>query len=162
MKTEKSSLRQRIMAALLSLVMVCSMVPNTGMMVYAEDEDTSSESGWVTVTVTDSSTGEPIEGASVAYTVYSGTAEVTSDTKQTDAEGVVQVINTSGEYDNVSPYTLTATITADGYDSAEISETIQSKTNNYDVELTATTPATPSIDDVTVEGVTATYTGKEI
>lgn len=150
------------MAALLSLVMVCSMVPNTGMMAYAEDEDTSSESGWVTVTVTDSSTNEPIEGASVAYTVYSGTAELASDTKQTDAKGVVQVINLSGEYDNVSSYTLTATITADGYDSAEISETIQSKTDNYDVQLTKTTPATPSIEGVTVEGVEATYTGKEI
>lgn len=154
MSKAKSNTVQRLFAALLSMIMVLSVIPFS----TVANAATTKHPNEVTVTVVDSETNKPIRGAKVSYTVFDkeSNSEVVSGTDElTDEYGELAVLDTvSGDiliskisvsHDDYEPYTESA------YNKA-----ITSLNDNFVIKLTC-----KKIKDVKIEGKTLTYNGKE-
>ena len=116
MSNFKRKFSNRLLAAILSLVMVLSMFPITGLTALAA---TAEHPDAVTITVVDND-GLPVKDATVAYTINSvlnGEAFIT-DSKTTDGNGVVEVLPSSDFV--ADDLTINATITAVGHENGEI------------------------------------------
>lgn len=147
----KSKFSSKVIASILSLMMVISIFPLSGN-VYAA---TAEHPDAVTITVVDDK-GQPIKDASVVFVVDSvanGDAYI-SETKKTDETGVVEVMVSDAFV--ADDLTISATVTADGYEGGELPETaIESSDANFDVTLKDIT-----IRDVDITPKTLTYNGK--
>lgn len=118
MSNFKRKFSNRLLAAILSLVMVFSMFPITGLTALAA---TAEHPNAVTITVVDND-GLPVKNATVAYTINSvlnGEAFIT-DSKTTDENGVVEVLPSSDFV--ADDLTINATITAAGHENGEITD----------------------------------------
>lgn len=150
MSNAKSNAAQRLLAAILSMVMVLSVIPFS----MVANAATTAHPDNVTVTVVDSETNEPVKGAKVSYTVYDkdSKSEVVSGTDElTDDNGEIAVLDTvsgniaiskiSVSHDDYEEYTDYA------YD-----KTIASVDDNFVIELTC-----KKIRNVVISGKTLTY-----
>lgn len=156
MSNLKTKTSNRLLAALLSLVMVFSVIPFSTVAHAATSEYPDS----FTVTVTD---GEnPIEGATVELnrTVTNWELYMSGTT---DANGVAvfsgeEIGNALSEASMTSAL-INVVATKSGYKigSETISVDADTLTQNVDIELTKDT----TIKDVTIEGKSLTYNGKE-
>lgn len=152
MRVERTRRTKRALAALLVLAMVLSFLPGN-LLAHAATEE---HPGAVTITVVDED-GQPVQGASVAITVDSASNEQNNidKTGTTDQNGTVEVMSSSAFV--ADDFTLSATVTADGFEEKTLAETkIQTAEDDFRVELTSTT-----INDVTIEGKNLTYNGEE-
>ncbi len=116
MSNVKCKTSSRLLAAILSLVMVLSMFPIAGTTVLAA---TNEHPDAVTITVVDED-DVPVQGATVAYTIDSvlnGLAYI-SGSKVTDDKGVIEVLSSDAFV--ADDLTINATITAEGYENGEI------------------------------------------
>jgi len=147
----KSKFSSKVIASILSLMMVISIFPLSGN-VYAA---TAEHPDAVTITVVDDK-GQPIKDASVVFVVDSvanGDAYI-SETKKTDETGIVEIMASDAFV--ADDLTISATVTADGYEGGELPETaIESSDANFDVTLKDIT-----IRDVDITPKTLTYNGK--
>ena len=87
MRIINQNVSRRVMAILLSAIMILGMVPLSLFTVFAA---TTNHPDAVTVTVVDDVTGEPIEGAKVTYVIYDndiGEDMTGADDEPTDANG---------------------------------------------------------------------------
>lgn len=154
MNNVKHGIAHRLLAAFMALMLVFGMIPVSTVPVYAA---TTEHPDAVTISVVDAE-GNPIEGASVSYTINSvanGDAYIT-DTKTTDEYGVVEVLGATEFV--ADDFTLSATIAKDGYVSGNVASTaITSADQNFSAALTAVTPA---IDNVTITETPWTYDGE--
>lgn len=153
MSNVKSKASHRLLAALLSIVMVFSMIPFSTMVAYAATE---THTNAVTITVVDDVTGEPIEGAKVSYVIYDndeGEDKLGNDDVPTDSKGELVVFD--GTVGNIKIRSITVThedyvtFTDDAYDQA-----ITSLDDNFIIKMTCT-----KIKDVEISGKTLTYSG---
>ena len=106
MNNVKHGIAHRLLAAFMALMLVFGMIPVSTVPVYAA---TTEHPDAVTISVVDAE-GNPIEGASVSYTINSvanGDAYIT-DTKTTDEYGVVEVLGATEFV--ADDFTLSATI----------------------------------------------------
>lgn len=152
MRVERTRRTKRALAALLVLAMVLSFLPGN-LLAHAATEE---HPGAVTITVVDED-GQPVQGASVAITVDSASNEQNNidKTGTTDQNGTVEVMSSSAFV--ADDFTLSATVTADGFEEKTLAETkIQTAEDDFRVELTSTT-----INDVTIEGKNLTYNGEK-
>lgn len=153
MAKAKTSLSKRLMASLLSVLMVFSIVPFSATPVLAA---TAEHPDAVTLTVKDES-GSPVKDAEVAFSVDSVTNGDAwkSETKQSDEYGCVEILSKADFI--ADDLTLTATVSKDGFETnGTIADaSITSDDQNFEVVLNSTT-----INDVKVEGKTLTYTGE--
>ena len=155
MNNVKHGIAHRLLAAFMALMLVFGMIPVSTVPVYAA---TTEHPDAVTISVVDAE-GNPIEGASVSYTIDSvlkgdGFAAAT---KTTDEYGVVEVLSAEGFV--ADDYTISATVTKDGYVSGSVASTaITSADQNFSVALEAVVPA---IDNVTITETPWTYDGAE-
>lgn len=154
MNNVKHGIAHRLLAAFMALMLVFGMIPVSTVPVYAA---TTEHPDAVTISVVDAE-GNPIEGASVSYTINSvanGDAYIT-DSKTTDEYGVVEVLGATEFV--ADDFTLSATIAKDGYVSGNVASTaITSADQNFSAALTAVTPA---IDNVTITETPWTYDGE--
>lgn len=151
MKTHKSKLTHRLLAALLSLAMVLSIMPISSMTAYAA---TSNHPNAVTITVKDSE-GVAVSGATVTYTLTnsSDAGLSKSGSETTDTYGTVEILS-SNEFEK-GVWRVSASVSKTGYISGNLSEqTITGADQDFVVEITST-----AISDVSVEGKSLTYTG---
>lgn len=152
MAKAKTNLSKRLLAALLSVVMVFSVIPFSATMALAATDEHPDA---VTLTVKDEA-GNFIENAEVAFTIDSQTNGDLwkSETKQTDKNGCVELLPTADFI--ADDLTLTATVSKEGFETNEtlVDMAITSDDQNFEVELISTT-----IDDVKIEGKTLTYNG---
>lgn len=152
MAKAKTNLSKRLLAALLSVVMVFSVIPFSATMALAATDEHPNA---VTLTVKDEA-GNFIENAEVAFTIDSQTNGDLwkSETKQTDKNGCVELLPTADFI--ADDLTLTATVSKEGFETNEtlVDMAITSDDQNFEVELISTT-----IDDVKIEGKTLTYNG---
>ena len=152
MRVERTRRTKRALAALLVLAMVLSFLPGN-LLAHAATEE---HPGAVTITVVDEDR-QPVQGASVAITVDSASNEQNNidKTETTDQNGTVEVMSSSAFV--ADDFTLSATVTADGFEEKTLAETkIQTAEDDFQVELISTT-----INDVTIEGKTLTYNGEK-
>lgn len=155
MRNIKGRISSRLLAILLSIIMIFSILPVS----VVAQAATESHPDVVTISVTDKN-GQPIVDASVSFVIDSNANgnEYIKDTKQTDEFGVVEVI--SSELFVEEDLMLTAEITKEGYKANTTSITnvpITSKDQNFEVNMEST-----KIDDVIVSGKNLTYEkGKE-
>lgn len=153
MAKAKTSLSKRLMASLLSVLMVFSIVPFSATPVLAA---TAEHPDAVTLTVKDEN-GSPVKNAEVAFSVDSVTNGDAwkSETKQSDEYGCVEILPKADFI--ADDLTLTATVSKDGFETnGTIADaSITSDDQNFEVVLNSTT-----INDVKVEGKTLTYTGE--
>lgn len=140
-------LRDRFLAALLSVLMIVAMIPVTTLQAFAATED------YLTITVTD---GEnPIKDASVNIKATGEIAmNFTATTNENgvaafDANEISSIINAA----TVDPVNLSVSVEKDGYDKKETEITVDPNNSavNYDVVLIASAPDTATIS-VTVTG----------
>ena len=154
MKNEKYGIAHRILAAFLALVLVFGTMPVSAIPVHAATEEHPDA---VTISVVDAE-GNPVEGASVSYTINSvvnGDAYI-AETKTTDENGVVEVLAAADFV--AEDLTLSAAVTKDGYENGSVAETIASADQNFTVTLAA---VVPEIDDVIITfAENLTYDGK--
>ena len=154
MSNVKCKTSSRLLATILSLVMVLSMFPIAGTAVLAA---TNEHPDAVTITVKDDN-GSVVEDAEVAFTIDSQTNGDLwkSETKQTDEYGCVEILPKADFI--ADDLTLTATVSKEGFETNETlaDVTITSDDQNFEVVLISTT-----IIDVTIEGKTLTYNGAE-
>lgn len=151
MRAKKRRQSKRVLAAFLALAMGLSLTPG-GLVAYAATDEHPEA---VTITVVNED-GQAVQGASVAISVDSTSygENYITDTKETDQYGVVEVM--SGADFVEDEFSLSATVTADGYEAKELMDTpIVTAEDNFQVVLTGTT-----IDDVIITGQTLTYNGE--
>lgn len=152
MAKAKTNLSKRLLAALLSVLMVFSVIPFSATMALAATDEHPNA---VTLTVKDED-GNLIENAEVAFTIDSQTNGDLwkSETKQTDEYGCVELLPTADFI--ADDLTLTATVSKEGFETNETlaKAAITSDDQNFEVVLISTT-----IDDVKIEGKTLTYNG---
>lgn len=136
----------RILAAVLSFVMVAGMLPAN-----VVSAATSEHPDAVTITVIDEEE-KKVEGAEVEYRIYSKTqsANIAQDSADTDPNGTVEVLNRDSYV--AGDLTITATVRKAGYTVREIDHEIKSE--DEDILVT--------IDDmgITVNAQTVPYDGK--
>lgn len=149
MSNIKSKTSSRLLAALLSLVMVLSMLPITSLTALAA---TTEHPDAVTITVKDED-GNPVEGASVAFvidSVINGDA-YKEDTKTTDNNGVVEVMASDDFV--ADDFKISASVSATGYTNGTLStSSVATSTDNFDISVTSTT-----IKNVNIEAKNLTY-----
>ena len=138
---------RRLFAGLLAILMVVGFLPIPGISV------TYAETGAVTVTVKDEN-GDPVSEASVEYAIQNGETTVASDTKATDAGGIISI-----DYDEYADgMVLTGSVTKSGYVTASINKTITSVSESVDVVLER-----PEITDITLTAKeNLKYTGEDL
>lgn len=151
MRGKKERKIKRPLAVLLAFAMVLTFLPSNIVAHAATEQHPNA----VTITVVDED-GQPVSGASVAITVDStsyGDNYIT-ETKETDAYGAVEVM--SGADFVEDEFTVSATVTANGFEEKELMDTpIITAEDNFQVILTGTT-----IEDVAITGETLTYNGQ--
>lgn len=150
MSNTKAKIKNRLVAGLLSLIMVFTMLP------FSEDVQAASEEypDCVTVTVTDEK-GQAVEGASVEFSVDSKTRgeDYISDVAETDKNGIVKLMDSAGFVPE--DLTFSATVTAEGYKKEVIEDkVIKSADENFEIKLISTV-----ISGITVEPVSLKYDG---
>lgn len=152
MAKAKTNLSKRLLAALLSVLMVFSVIPFSATMALAATDEHPDA---VTLTVKDEA-GNFIENAEVAFTIDSQTNGDLwkSETKQTDENGCVELLPTADFI--ADDLTLIATVSKEGFETnTTLTEAaITSDDQNFEVVLISTT-----IDDVNIEGKILTYNG---
>ena len=152
MAKAKTNLSKRLIAALLSVLMLLSIVPFSATTALAATDEHPDA---VTITVKDEN-GSFIEDAEVTFTIDSKTNGDSwkSETNQTDEYGCVEILSKADFI--ADDLTLTATVSKEGFETNEtISDAaITSDDQNFEVVLISTT-----IDDVKIEGKTLTYNG---
>ena len=150
MAKAKTHLSKRLIAALLSVLMLLSILPLSATTAFAATDA-------VTLTVKDEN-GSSIEDAEVTFTIDSKTNGDSwkSETNQTDEYGCVEILSKADFI--ADDLTLTATVSKEGFETNEtISDAaITSDDQNFEVVLISTT-----IDDVKIEGKTLTYNDAE-
>lgn len=149
MSNVKSKKLHRLLAVVLSLVMVISLLPLPAI-VKAE---TPEHPGKLTVTVKKED-GTPIQGAKIT----SSTDGITFD-PVTGADGVAEITaDATVEY----PAEFSAEISAEGYKQSSLTETIESQesTQNFDVFMQPKKSTGP-MGEVVATGITAPYSGAE-
>lgn len=152
MRVKEKRKGKKALAVLLVLAMALSFMPGNILAQAATEEHPDA----VTITVVDED-GQPVPGASVAITVDSASNPQNdiNKTETTDQYGTVEVMSSSAFV--ADDFTLSATVTADGFAKGVIDETpITTADSDFQVELTSTT-----IDDVIISGKTLTYNEKE-
>lgn len=154
MAKAKTNLSKRLLAALLSVLMLLSIVPISATTAFAATDEHPDA---VTLTVKDEN-GSVVEDAEVAFTIDSQTNGDLwkSETKQTDENGCVELLPTADFI--ADDLTLTATVSKEGFETNEtlVDAAITSDDQNFEVVLISTT-----IDDVNIEGKTLTYNDAE-
>lgn len=152
MAKAKTNLSKRLIAALLSVLMLLSIVPFSATTALAATDEHPDA---VTITVKDEN-GSFIEDAEVTFTIDSKTNGDSwkSETNQTDEYGCVEILSKADFI--ADDLTLTATVSKEGFETNEtISDAaITSDDQNFEVVLIST-----AINDVTIEGKTLTYNG---
>lgn len=150
MAKAKTNLSKRLLAALLSVLMVFSVIPFSATMVLAATDEHPDA---VTLTVKDEA-GNFIENAEVAFTIDSQTNGDLwkSETKQTDANGCVELLPTADFI--ADDLTLTATVSKEGFETNEtlVDAAITSDDQNFEVKLISKMPT-----GITAVGRTITY-----
>ncbi len=142
--TKMSNATKRILAAVLTMLLVFGMVPVSAIPVSAATTDYPEA---VTVTVKDG--GNPVSGAEVSFTITDSTdAEVKKGTVTTNANGSAEILAKAEYLDGLK---INATVTKDGYENVEVSEAI----SGYDADITVTINTT-KITDITVSKVSRT------
>lgn len=145
----KNKFSSKLIASILSLMMVISIFPLSGNVFAATTEHPDA----VTISVVNEN-GEAVEGASVKIVVDSvanGDAFI-SETKVTDETGVVEVIAANDFV--AGDLSVLATVTADGYEESTLAKDIASGDDDYIVTL-----AKDVFSDVKIEGKTLEYSG---
>ncbi len=128
--TKMSNATKRILAAVLTMLLVFGMVPVSAIPVSAATTDYPEA---VTVTVKDG--GNPVSGAEVSFTITDSTdAEVKKDTVTTNANGSAEILAKAEYLDGMK---INATVTKDGYTPAVISKVIASDDENIEATITA-------------------------
>lgn len=155
MSSNKISFISRLIASMLSVLMVFSIMPLSPLNVLAA---TAEHPGSITITVTDEE-GTPISGASVTFTVDSeiNGLNYKSGNVSTDDYGTVEILASSDYVEN--DISVSATITKEHFkdDSSSVSNTeITSSEQNFEVSLVSTL-----IEDVTVTPTSVPYDGNE-
>ena len=154
MAKAKTNLSKRLIASLLSVLMLLSIVPFSETTALAATDEHPDA---VTLTVKDED-GNPIEDAQVAFTIDSqsnGDSWKSETNLTTDGDGCVEILSKADFI--VNDLTLTATVSKDGFETDETiaDAAITSDDQNFEVELISTT-----INDVKIEGKTLTYNGE--
>lgn len=152
-----SRIANRICAAVLSMMMVLSLIPVSTLTVSAA---TDAHPNAVTISVVNQN-GEPLAGAAVNYTVVSSadSSKVKEETGElTDGKGVLEVMS-ADEYANYTTgLSISAEVSQQGYatDNTTIKDDpIQSGEQDFQVQLRST-----QIGDVTVTPIEKKYTGE--
>lgn len=153
MAKAKTNLSKRLIAALLSVLMLLSIVPFSATTALAA---TNEHPDAVTLTVKDEN-GSSIEGADVTFTIDSqtnGDSWKSGTNLTTDEYGCVEILS-KAEF-IADDLTFTATVSKEGFETNETiaDAAITSDDQNFEVVLISTT-----IDDVNIEGKTLTYNG---
>lgn len=139
MSNAKKSIANKVLAVVLSLMMLVGVIPMAAL-------ETAVAVDYVTITVTDTE-GTPIEGADVAFEVDS----VPNSAKTNDQGVATTVTYTDG-------MTFSCVVTKDGYETVTLTNAeVPADTKNITVQMTAI--VVPEITDVTIEGKVLTYTG---
>lgn len=150
MAKAKTNLSKRLLAALLSVLMVFSVIPFSATMALAATDEHPDA---VTLTVKDEA-GNFIENAEVAFTIDSQTNGDLwkSETKQTDKNGCVELLPTADFI--ADDLTLTATVSKEGFETNEtlVDMAITSDDQNFEVVLISKMPT-----GITAVGRTITY-----
>ena len=152
MSNVKSKASHRLLAALLSIVMVFSMIPFSTMVAHAA---TAEHPNVFTVSVVDED-GQAIKDATVKLTF---TNIITNQpiilTKTTDEYGVAE--EDISDFFADGEFKVSAVVTADGYADGTLEETdVLTAEDNFVVTLESNT-----IKDVNISGKTLTYDGNE-
>ncbi|WP_197068333.1 Ig-like domain repeat protein [Candidatus Soleaferrea massiliensis] len=124
---------KRVLAVLLSIVMLFGMLPAT-----AFAQDTQDQRAF-TITVTDQATGQAVEQARVRYTIScTGRADATGSAV-TNAQGIAVVEEMTGfAFEPLSEVSISCSAEKDGYHTAELSkEKITAFDGNVTVPVTA-------------------------
>ena len=153
MAKAKTKLSKRLIAALLSVLMLLSIVPLSATTAFAATDEHPDA---VTLTVKDEN-GSVVEDAEVTFTIDSeinGDSWKSGTNLTTDEYGCVEILSKADFIAN--DLTLTATVSKEGFETNEtISDAaITSDDQNFEVVLIST-----AINDVTIEGKTLTYNG---
>lgn len=155
MAKAKTNLSKRLIAALLSVLMLFSIVPFPATTALAATDEHPDA---VTITVKDEN-GNSIEDAEVAFTIDSqtnGDSWKSETNLTTDEYGCVEILSKADFI--ADDLTLTATVSKEGFETNETiaDAAITSDDQDFEVALNSTT-----INDVTIEGKTLTYNGAE-
>ena len=153
MAKAKTNLSKRLIAALLSVLMLLSIVPFSATTALAATDEHPDA---VTLTVKDEN-GNSIKDAEVAFTIDSqtnGDSWKSGTNLTTDEYGCVEILSKADFI--ADDLTLTATISKEGFETnTTLTESaITSDDQNFEVVLVSTT-----INDVNIEGKTLTYNG---
>lgn len=151
MAKAKTKLSKRLIAALLSVLMLLSIVPISATTAFAATDEHPDA---VTLTVKDEN-GSVVEDAEVAFSIDSqtnGDSWKSGTNLTTDEYGCVEILSKADFTAN--DLTLTATVSKEGFETnTTLTESaITSDDQNFEVVLISTT-----IDDVNIEGKTLTY-----
>lgn len=154
MAKAKTHLSKRLIAAVLSVLMLLSIVPLSATTAFAATDEHPDA---VTLTVKDEN-GSVVEDAEVAFTIDSqtnGDSWKSETNLTTDEYGCVEILSKADFIAN--DLTLTATVSKEGFETNETiaDAAITSDDQNFEVVLNSTT-----INDVKVEGKTLTFTGE--
>lgn len=150
MSFSRKSLTNRIIAGLLSFVMMLSLVMN----VTPSKAAPNTEEDCFVILVKDDQ-GNPISGASVTYTIYSATE--TTDYGETDADGKIKITITADTFDN-NGGTVTLDATAEHADysvDTPIVGQVLYETSEKQIDIIMTPK--PDIPVVKVEGLQGVY-----
>lgn len=154
MKTKfESMIVRRIIAILLSIMLVLGLIPASSLTVLAA---TAEHPSAVTITVKDEN-GEAVSGASVQFVIDSASNgdNYKSGTKSTDASGSVEVLMSDEYVDD--DYTITYTVAKSGYTSdSATSVDISSSVQNFIATIKAT-----SITGITITPAVVEYDGSD-
>ena len=152
MSNVKSKASHRLLAALLSIVMVFSMIPFSTMVAHAA---TAEHPNVFTVSVVDED-GQAIKDATVKLTFTNIIAnQPIFLTKTTDEHGVAK--EDISDFFADGEFKVSAVVTADGYADGTLEETdVLTAEDNFVVTLESNT-----IKDVNISGKTLTYDGNE-
>lgn len=158
MSKVQSKLSSRLLAALLTVVMVLSMLPISAIPAFAATGD---HTDWgVSITVKDDN-GEPLPGATVTYHIDSvaNGADFETGTATTDAAGSVEVL-TKDKYVE-GDLTLSATVSLTDYVYADGSGALADVAITSDDQDFAIQMKTTKITGVTVSATSVTYDGED-
>lgn len=154
----RSKLSSRLLAALLSVVMVFSMLPLAAVPAFAATAD---HADWgVSVTVKDVN-GQALPGASVTYHIDSvaNGADYETGTVTTDATGSVEILSKDKYVED--DLTLSASVALSDYVYADGSGTISNVEITSDDQDFAFEMKTTKITDVTITATSVTYDGED-
>lgn len=158
MSNVKSKASHRLLAALLSVVMVFSMIPFS-MVAHAA---TTEYPDAFTVSVKDEN-GDAVEGATVEVSSADTNWELFKS-GTTDANGVAAISNeeieTALNDASMTEGIVNVVVTKEGYEDGGQTTTVVVGEAAQNIDITLSVEETPVIDDVTIEGKTLTYTGE--